>query len=65
VRYLFAFGRFWSDFVLGDDRRVAAAVVAILAIGAIGVVSGLAGSVLPLVLCAGLYVAFAVLTFRR
>jgi hypothetical protein len=43
VRYVKAFGRFWYDFVVGEDWKIAAGVVAALAIGA-----GLAaGGVLP------------------
>jgi hypothetical protein len=34
-RYVSAFGRFWWDFVIGDDWRIAACVVAILAVGAV------------------------------
>jgi hypothetical protein len=37
VKQLRAFGRFWYDFVIGDDWRVAAGVVA--AIGAIALLS--------------------------
>jgi hypothetical protein len=35
TRHLAAFGRFWWDFVVGDDWRIAAAVLAALAVGAI------------------------------
>jgi hypothetical protein len=35
MRHVVAFGRFWWDFIIGDDWRIAAAVVAALAIGAI------------------------------
>jgi hypothetical protein len=41
-RWLRAFGAFWLDFVVGDDWRVAAGVVAALA-----VTGGLAGLGLP------------------
>ncbi len=37
MRYVRAFGRFCWDFVVGDDWRIAAGVVAILAIGAVAV----------------------------
>jgi len=30
VKYLLAFGRFWFEFIVGDDWRVAVAVVAAL-----------------------------------
>ena len=32
MRYLSSFGRFWWDFIVGDDRRVAAGVVVALAL---------------------------------
>jgi hypothetical protein len=30
-----AFGRFWFDFVIGDDWRIAAGVAAVLGVGAL------------------------------
>ena len=39
MKYLVSFGRFWWDFVVGDDWRVAALVVA-----AIGVTAAVAAS---------------------
>jgi hypothetical protein len=35
VRFLSAFARFWWDFVVGDDWRIAAGVVVVLALGAL------------------------------
>jgi hypothetical protein len=35
-----AFARFWWDFIVGDDWRIAAGVVAVLAIGALLVAAG-------------------------
>jgi hypothetical protein len=32
VRHLKAFGRFWYDFIVGDDWRIAAAVVVTMAV---------------------------------
>jgi len=32
MRHVIAFGRFWYDFVVGDDWRIAAAVVVALAL---------------------------------
>ena len=32
MRYIRAFGRFWWDFVVGDDRRVAAGLAVALAL---------------------------------
>jgi hypothetical protein len=37
MRYLSAFGRFWFDFIVGDDWRIAAGVVTVLAVGALAV----------------------------
>ena len=35
MRFLSAFARFWWDFVVGDDWRIAAGVVVVLALGAL------------------------------
>jgi len=40
MRLIRAFGRFWYDFVVGDDWRIAAGVVLVLAAGAALVASG-------------------------
>jgi hypothetical protein len=40
VRYARAFGRFWYDFVIGDDWVIAAGVVAALALTALVADSG-------------------------
>jgi hypothetical protein len=37
MRCLSAFGRFWFDFIVGDDWRIAAGVVTVLAVGALAV----------------------------
>jgi hypothetical protein len=34
MRYVVGFGRFWYDFIVGDDWRLAVGVVVVLAIGA-------------------------------
>ena len=34
MRFLRAFGRFWYDFIVGDDWRIAGGVVLVLAAGA-------------------------------
>jgi hypothetical protein len=48
VRLIKAFAGFWYDFVIGDDWKIAAAVVVALGIGAIGVATSAIGlSVLP------------------
>jgi hypothetical protein len=35
MRVVAAFARFWWDFIVGDDWRIAAGVVAVLALGAL------------------------------
>jgi hypothetical protein len=34
VRFVTGFGRFWWDFIVGDDWKIAAGVAVVLAIGA-------------------------------
>ena len=41
MRYLRGFGRFWFDFIVGDDWRIAAGVVAALGLGALALRAGL------------------------
>jgi hypothetical protein len=41
VKYLVAFGRFWYDFVIGDDWSIAVGVVAAIAVAALLVNAGL------------------------
>jgi hypothetical protein len=69
VRLLRGFGRFWYDFVIGDDWKVAAAVLAALAVAGVLVVAGVPAPVLA-PLAAGLVavaflIALAVDTRRR
>ena len=35
MRFVKGFGRFWWDFIVGDDWRIAAGVVVVLAAGAL------------------------------
>ena len=42
MRYVKAFGRFWWDFIVGDDWRVAAAVVVSIALTAALTAAGVA-----------------------
>ncbi len=61
MRFLKAFGRFWYDFIIGDDGKIAVAVV--LALGATAAVMAVAhasgGSLTPwTVLGGGLILAF-------
>lgn len=34
MRFVVGFGRFWWDFIVGEDWRIAAGVVCVLAVGA-------------------------------
>ena len=54
MRYVTAFLRFWYEFIVGDDWRIAAGVVAVLAVGALAVSAGYAEPALTLALFAGL-----------
>lgn len=61
MRLLEGFGRFWWDFIIGDDWKIAAAVAVTLALGAIAAASAGAGaSWLPPVLGLALLAAFVV-----
>lgn len=53
-------GRFWYDFVIGDDWKIAAAVVSVLVVGAALAAGevGVEGSWLTPVLAVGIAVAF-------
>ncbi|HEU5371084.1 MAG TPA: hypothetical protein VFU51_01715 [Gaiellaceae bacterium] len=70
MRFLEAFGRFWWDFVVGDDWKIAAGVATVLIAAAV-VVSSVGGGgalVAPLVgvaLIAAFVVAVAVDVRRR
>ncbi|WP_113698679.1 hypothetical protein [Nonomuraea lactucae] len=44
MSYLKGFGRFWYDFIIGDDWKIAAAVVLALAITLVVTLTGLAPS---------------------
>ena len=41
MRWLRAFGRFWYEFVVGDDWRIAVAVIAALAVTSLVAMAGL------------------------
>ena len=46
MTFLRAFGEFWYDFIIGDDWKIAAAVVVVLAIGVAGVTGGVQAALL-------------------
>jgi hypothetical protein len=60
VRFLKGFGRFWYDFIIGDDWKIAAAVAVVLAVGAVLVAtSALSSGVLAPLLGLGFLAVFA------
>jgi hypothetical protein len=59
MRFLKGFLGFWYDFLIGDDWKIAAAVMAVLAVGAAIVLSGHYDShVLTVLLALGIAAAF-------
>lgn len=68
MRYLAAFGRFWYDFVIGDDPKIAIAVVTALAItGTLLLTGAVPAAMLPIlggVLVAGFFTAALLLDVR-
>ena len=57
-----AFGRFWWDFIVGDDWRIAAGVVASLGLGALALRADLVSDSLIAVLVTAGIVAVAVVS---
>jgi hypothetical protein len=60
MTFLRAFGRFWYEFLVGDDWRIVAGVTAILGLGALAVAMGLTGPALPIAVFLGFVATFAV-----
>jgi hypothetical protein len=56
MRFVKGFGQFWYDFIIGDDWKIAVAVVAVLAIGLALLLGGVPHAVLAIT-CAVLFVA--------
>jgi hypothetical protein len=52
MRLVKGFGRFWFDFIVGDDWRIAAGVVSVLALGAL-LVGSVADELLAVMMAAG------------
>lgn len=48
MRFVRGFGRFWWDFIIGDDWRVAAGVAVALGVGAALVAAGLSDTTVAL-----------------
>jgi hydrogenase/urease accessory protein HupE len=58
MKYVLSFGRFWWDFVVGDDWRVAAIVVVAIGVTAAVAASGIAAWwVMPLTVVLALAVS--------
>lgn len=61
MRYLAGFGRFWWDFIIGEDWKIAAGTVAVLAAGgALIAGTGLPDSVLTVAVGAAIVTVVAV-----
>ena len=59
-RFVRGFGRFWYDFIVGDDPKIAVGVALVLAFGAALTTAGVTGAVVVLPLAVLLLAAFAV-----
>ena len=57
MRFLRGFGRFWFDFIVGDDWRIALGVVVVLGIGALAVATDAVAAELLMPLLAAAIVA--------
>ncbi len=60
MKLITAFGRFWYDFVIGDDPKIAAGVVVALALVGAALAAGLGEHALTVLGGALLMLAFAV-----
>ncbi|MGN6723283.1 MAG: hypothetical protein ACTHJM_14705 [Marmoricola sp.] len=58
MRFLKGFGQFWYDFLIGDDWKIAVAIVSVLAVGA-AIVGGGSYNQGVLTVCLGIGVAAA------
>jgi len=59
-RFLRGFGRFWYDFVVGDDPKIAAGAGTVLVFGALLVAGGRSGGAVVVLLAVLIGVAFTV-----
>jgi hypothetical protein len=57
MRFLRGFGRFWFDFIVGDDWRIALGVVLVLGVGALVVATNAVGTNVLMPLLAAAIVA--------
>ena len=67
MRAVRAFGRFWYEFLVGDDWRIVAGVTFILGLGALAVAMGMTGPGVMITVFLALVAVFAVplLTHRQ
>ena len=64
MRFVTGFGRFWWDFIVGDDWRIAAGVLATLTLGAMLTATQAASdAVIGVLVTAGIVAAVAVALF--
>jgi ABC-type methionine transport system permease subunit len=64
VHLVRAFGRFWFDFIIGDDWRIAAGVAGALGLGALALRAGVSQGLLAVLVAAAL-VAIVLLSVLR
>jgi hypothetical protein len=64
MRFVVGFARFWYDFIVGDDWRIAAGVVTVLVLGGLAVAAGVTGDWLAPALGLGLVAVFALPVLR-
>ena len=60
MRAVRAFGRFWYEFLVGDDWRIVAGVTVILGLGALAVAMGMTGPGVMITVFLALVAVFAV-----
>jgi len=64
MRYVSAFGRFWYDFVVGDDWRIAAGVALLVVVAAAAVAAGASATPVAVAVAVGTALLAAAGTIR-
>jgi hypothetical protein len=59
MRFLKGVGRFWYDFIIGDDWKIAVAVLAVLGIGVALLLGGVPHAALAIICAVLFFAAFA------